>query len=284
MSGLAVGSLYALIALGFNLTFAVNGTVNMGQGHAVMLGGMLMYTFVQILSIPFFLSLMIVGVLVGLYGILVELVAVRRFAQDPNAVGWVLSTLALAIIIQDVALYFWGPAEHLLPSPVGGGRVEILGAGIFWRELILLPIVGLVLVFLLLFYSKSHWGLWLRATADNRLATSMMGINSNFVVATAFMLSGILAGLAGGLLSPINAVFAAMGLPIALTAIAVAIVGGLNSAKGIIIAGLGLGVLQVLIATFVSTALRDIIVYFLVILVLFIKPTGIFGEKAVTKV
>ncbi len=284
MSGLAIGSLYALIALGFNLTFAVNGTVNMGQGHAVMLGGMLMYTFVQILNVPFVLSLMIVGVLVGLYGILVELVAVRRFAQDANAVGWVLSTLALAIIIQDVALYFWGPAEHLLPSPVGGGRVEILGASIFLRELILLPIVGSVLVFLLLFYSKSHWGLWLRATADNRLATSMMGINSNFVVAVAFMLSGILAGLAGGLLSPINAVFAAMGLPIALTAIAVAIVGGLNSAKGIIVSGLGLGVVQVLIATFVSTALRDIIVYLLVILVLFIKPTGIFGEEAVTKV
>lgn len=243
-----------------------------------------MYTFTLVYSIPFFISLIFVGVLTGLYGIFVELVAVRRFAREKNAIAWVLSTLALAIIVEDVALYLWGTEEHLLPSPVGEGRVGILGAGIFWKELMLLPAAGLVLVLLLLFYSKTHWGLWLRATADNRLATNLMGVNSNFIVAIAFMFSGVLAGLAGGLLGPVNAVFPAMGLPIALTAIAVAIVGGLNSAKGIVVTGLGLGVIQVFVATYISTDLRDLIIYLVVILVLIVKPTGLFGEKTTVKV
>lgn len=284
LSGLAVGSLYALIALGFNLTFVVNGTVNMGQGHIVMLGGMLMYTFVQLYSVPFFISLIMVGVLTGLYGIFVNLVAIRRFAREKSAVAWVLSTLALAIIVEDIALKVWGTEEHLLPSPLGEGRIGILGAGVFWKELMLLPAAGLVLVLLLLFYSKTHWGLWLRATADNRLATNLMGVNSNYIVTIAFMFSGILAGLSGGLLSPVNAVFPAMGLSIALTAIAVAIVGGLNSAKGIVVAGLGLGVIQVFVATYISTDLRDLIVYLMVILVLIVKPAGLFGKQTTVKV
>jgi len=140
------------------------------------------------------------------------------------------------------------------------------------------------LLFLIFFYFKSHWGLWLRATADNQIAINLMGVNSNTIVAIAYILSGILAGIGGGMMSTIYAVSVAVGLPLGLKAIAVAMVAGLNSAKGIVISGLGLGIGELLVATYVSPNFREMIIYFLVIVILFVKPTGLFGTKTVVKV
>lgn len=284
LSGLAIGCLYTLIALGFNLTYVVNGTVNMGQGQLVMMGAMLMVTFVSFIGMPFLIALVLVGMILGIFGILLEFVAVRKFAQDSTSVGWVLSTLAIGIILQDLALFIWGPQERRLASPVGEEMFRFMGAGVYWKELMMIPAVGIFLILLLIFYLKSHWGLWLRATADNKLATNLNGVSSNFTVAIAFGLSALLAGIAGGLISPIYAVYAAMGLSLGLKAIAVAILAGLNSAKGIVICGLGLGVAEVLVALYISPDFREMIIYFAVILILFIKPTGIFGVKETIKV
>ncbi|MED4601236.1 branched-chain amino acid ABC transporter permease [Paenibacillus validus] len=284
LSGLAIGSLYALIALGYSLTFVVNGTVNMSQGQLVMLGGMLTYAFVEIMHVPFYLSFLLAGIVVGLLGIIIERFAIRKFAKDTASVNWVLSTLAIGIIIQDVAHFIWGPNEHVVASPVGEDIVRVLGAGVYWKELILIPVVGVFLIFLTFFYLKSHWGLWLRATADNHTAINLMGINSNYIVAIAYILSGILAGLGGGMMSTIYAVSVAVGLPLGLKAIAVAMVSGLNSAKGIVLTGLGLGISELLVATYVSPNFREMIIYLLVILILFVKPTGLFGTRTVVKV
>lgn len=284
LSGLAIGCLYTLIALGYSLTYVVNGTVNMGQGQLVMIGAMLMVTFVSVLKFPFLIALIIVSIILGILGILLEVVAVRKFVHDKTSVNWVLSTLAIGIILQDLALYIWGPQERKLPSPVGDGMFQFLGAGIYLKELIMIPAVCLFLGLLLLFYFKSHWGLWLRATADNKVAININGINSNFTVAIAFGLSALMAGLAGGLISPIYAVYAAMGLSLGLKAIAVAIIAGLNSARGIVICGLGLGVLEVFVSMYISSSFREMIIYIVVIITLFIKPTGIFGTKETIKV
>jgi len=271
LSGLAVGSLYALIALGYSLTFVVNGTVNMSQGQLVMLGGMITFTLVQYVHLPFAVSFLAAGIAVGILGILIEKLAIRKFAKDPTSVNWVLSTLAVGIIIQDVSLTLWGPNENVVASPVGDGIVRILGAGVYWKELILIPVACAFLLFLIFFYFKSHWGLWLRATADNQIAINLMGVNSNTIVAIAYILSGILAGIGGGMMSTIYAV-------------SVAMVAGLNSAKGIVISGLGLGIGELLVATYVSPNFREMIIYFLVIVILFVKPTGLFGTKTVVKV
>ncbi|MDQ0217729.1 branched-chain amino acid ABC transporter permease [Peribacillus cavernae] len=284
LSGLAIGCLYTLIALGYNLTYVVNGTVNMGQGQLVMIGAMLMVTFTTFLDLPFFIALILVGLILGILGILLEVISVRKFVQDKTSVNWVLSTLAVGIILQDLALFIWGPEETRLVSPVGEGMFEFLGAGIYWKELMMIPAVGVFLLLLMLFYLKSHWGLWLRATADNKVATNLNGVNSNYTVAIAFGLSALLAGLAGGLITPIYAVFASMGLSLGLKAIAVAIVAGLNNAKGIVICGLGLGIVEVLVAMYISPGFREMIVYIVVILILFIKPNGLFGTKETIKV
>jgi len=284
LSGIAIGSLFSLVALGFNITYVVNGTLNMGQGHVVMLGAMTMWSFVTLLELPFFVALLLAGAVGALFGVIVDIVAVRRFATSDASISWLLSTVALAIILEDVALKYWGPEEKLLPSPVGEGTVNIFGAVLFYKELLILPASGLILLGLYLFYNKWHWGLWLRAAADNRTAAVLMGISHKKAVAVAFGISGLLAGLAGGLQTPTYAVSPSMGLPMALTAIAVAIVAGLQSPRGIVLIGLVLGVAQTMISTYVSASLRDSVIYIAVIAVLYFRPNGLFGRVRTVKV
>ncbi|ULL18468.1 branched-chain amino acid ABC transporter permease [Paenibacillus sp. H1-7] len=284
LSGVAIGSLYALIALGYSLTYVVNGTLNMSQGQLVMLGGMLMYSFTVKSGIPFIPALLLTGIIVGVLGIVMERLAVRKFATDPSSVGWVLSTIAAGIIIQDVAQFLWGPDERVVPSPAGEEIVRLFGAGVYWKELIFIPVAALFFAGLAYFYKYSHWGLWLRATADNRTAVELVGINSHRVVATAYMLCGILGGLGGAMMATNFAVSASIGLSLGLKAISVAILAGLNSAKGIVISGLALGLAEVAVAQFISSDFREIIIYLFVILVLYVKPTGWFGTKPVVKV
>ncbi|ANE46566.1 hypothetical protein SY83_10080 [Paenibacillus swuensis] len=283
LSGTAIGSLYALIALGYSLTYVVNGTLNMSQGQLVMLGGMLMYSFTSG-GMPFIAALLLAGAIVGVVGIAMERLAIRKFAKDPSSVGWVLSTIAAGIIIQDVAQYFWGPDERVVASPAGENMVRIMGAGVYWKELIFIPLAALFFAGLAYFYKYSHWGLWLRATADNRTAAELMGVGTHRVVAVAYVLSGMLAGWGGAMMSTNYAVSVSIGLALGLKAISVAILAGLNNAKGIVIAGLVLGLAEVAVAQYISTDFREIIIYLVVILVLYLKPTGLFGTRMPVKV
>lgn len=285
ISGLAVGCLYAVIALGYSLTYVVNGTLNMSQGQLVMLGGVLLFGFTQHSGLPFPIAFVAAIALVALLNLVIERLAIRKFDKGANSVEWVLSTIAVGIIIQDVALYFNGPDEGVVPSPAGSGMLRIAEAGIYWKEFIFFPIVGVLLALLILFYQKSHWGLWLRATADNRTAVEMMGINSGRVVAVAYALSGLLAGIGGALMSTNYAVSVDVGLPLGLKAISVAILAGVNNPKGIVGTGLLLGVAEVFIGQYISTAFREMFVYGIVILVLYWKPMGLFNvRKTLVKV
>ncbi|WP_419875769.1 branched-chain amino acid ABC transporter permease [Candidatus Pristimantibacillus sp. PTI5] len=285
ISGLSVGCLYALIALGYSLTFVVNGTLNMSQGQLVMLGGVLMFGFAELGHLPFLVSFALAALIVGLLSLGIERLAIRKFDKGANSIEWVLSTIAVGIIIQDVALYINGPDEGVTPSPVGDGMLRIFGAGIYWKEFIFLPVVGILLVMLILFYKKSHWGLWLRATADNRTAVEIMGVSSNKIVAVAYVLSGLLAGIGGALMSTNYAVSVDIGLPLGLKAISVAILAGVNNPKGIVAAGLILGISEAFIGQYISTAFREMFVYGLVILVLYWKPMGLFNaRKTIVKV
>ncbi|WP_162341655.1 branched-chain amino acid ABC transporter permease [Paenibacillus paridis] len=285
ISGLSVGCLYALIALGYSLTFVVNGTLNMSQGQLVMLGGVLMFGFAELGHLPFFVSFMLAALIVGLLNLGIERLAIRKFDKGVNSIEWVLSTIAVGIIIQDVALYVNGPDEGVTPSPMGDEMLRIAGAGIYWKEFVFLPVVAVLLVLLILFYKKSHWGLWLRATADNRTAVEIMGISSNKIVAVAYVLSGLLAGIGGALMSTNYAVSVDIGLPLGLKAISVAILAGVNNPKGIVAAGLILGISEAFIGQYISTAFREMFVYGLVILVLYWKPMGLFNaRKTIVKV
>jgi branched-chain amino acid transport system permease protein len=283
VSGLALGSMYGLVALGYHITWVTSRTMNFSQGHAVMAGAVVAYAAYVGLGWPLPAALLLMLVALALFGMLVERVAVRPFflAGSP---AWLLSTIALGIIAENVAMLSFGKDARAFPSALTVKPILLGGAGFYPQEL-LIPIVGLALMALVqVLYHRTRWGKQWKAVAWNAEAAGLMGINVPRAVMAAYALSALLAGVAGVLLAPILNVAPTMGTIIGLKAFAVAIIGGLTSAPGIIVAGLGYGLIESFVAGYVSTGAREIVGFALVILVLVMRPGGLGGAPATRRV
>ncbi|MFF7394978.1 branched-chain amino acid ABC transporter permease [Achromobacter sp. NPDC008082] len=285
VSGLGLGSMYGLMALGFYLTYAVSGTVNFAQGSSMMLGAVLTYTFAQTLGWPLAPALLVALALCGVYGLVVERLAVRPFAsRGSNA--WLMSTVALGIVLDNIVMFTFGKEPRSLPSPLAQAPLEIggLGLGIYPLQL-LIPIVGLVLAAALHTLSRrTRWGVALLAVVQNPNAARLMGIPVRHAIMAAFAVSTLFAGVAGALVAPLFNVQADMGTLFGLKAFVVAILGGITSAWGVMIAGLLFGVVEALITVALGSGYTQIISFTLVIVMLAVRPNGLFGRADVRKV
>ncbi len=279
LSGLAVGSLFALIAVGFNLTFAVNRTVNFAHGQWVAVGSLLAFTLLVEWQMPLLVTIIGTGVLLGILGLVLERIGIRPMIGHSLSLGFIMSTLALGIMLESAALYWWGSTALFVPSPVGEERMEIFGAGIYPQEALVPVVTAFMLLGLAIIYRATRLGRALRATAENRDAAQLMGINAKRMVAVAYGLAGLMAGVAGVLVAPLTGALAVAGAGLGLKAFAVAIVGGLDSIIGTLIAGLFLGVAEQYIALYISPGLRDVGVYAIVISMLLIRPFGLLGKS-----
>lgn len=285
VSGLGLGSMYGLMALGFYLTYAVSGTVNFAQGSSMMLGAVLAYTFAQTLGWPLAPALLVALALCGVYGLVVERLAVRPFAsRGSNA--WLMSTVALGIVLDNVVMFTFGKEPRSLPSPLAQAPLEIggLGLGIYPLQL-LIPLVGLALAAALHTLSRrTRWGVALLAVVQNPNAARLMGIPVRHAIMAAFAVSTLFAGVAGALVAPLFNVQADMGTLFGLKAYVVAILGGITSAWGVMIAGLLFGVVEALITVALGSGYTQIISFTLVIVMLAVRPNGLFGRADVRKV
>lgn len=285
VSGLGLGSMYGLMALGFYLTYAVSGTVNFAQGSSMMLGAVLTYTFAQTLGWPLAIALALALALCALYGLVVERLAVRPFAsRGSNA--WLMSTVALGIVLDNVVMFTFGKEPRSLPSPLAQSPLEIggLGLGIYPLQL-LIPVVGLALAAALHTLSRrTRWGVALLAVVQNPNAARLMGIPVRHAIMAAFAVSTLFAGVAGALVAPLFNVQADMGTLFGLKAYVVAILGGITSAWGVMIAGLLFGVVEALITVALGSGYTQIISFTLVIVMLAVLPNGLFGRADVRKV
>jgi branched-chain amino acid transport system permease protein len=285
ISGIGLGSMYGLMALGFYITYAVSATVNFAQGSSMMLGAVLCFTFAQTLGLPMALAIALALLLCALYGLLVELIAVRPFAsRGSNA--WLMSTVALGIVLDNLVLHTFGKEPRSLPSSLAQTPVELggLNLGVYPLQL-LIPVLGLALATLLHTVARhTRWGTAMLAVVQNRSAAQLMGIPIRRVVALAFALSALLAGIAGVLIAPLFNVNADMGTLFGIKAFAVAILGGITSAWGVMLAGLLFGVAEALITTTMGSGYTQIITFALVIAVLALRPNGLFGRAEVRKV
>ena len=285
VSGLGLGSMYGLMALGFYLTYAVSGTVNFAQGSSMMLGAVLTYTFAQTLGWPLAIALVFALALCALYGLVVERLAVRPFAsRGSNA--WLMSTVALGIVLDNVVMFTFGKEPRSLPSPLAQAPLEIggLGLGIYPLQL-LIPVVGLALAAALHTLSRrTRWGVALLAVVQNPNAARLMGIPLRHAIMAAFAVSTLFAGVAGALVAPLFNVTADMGTLFGLKAYVVAILGGITSAWGVMIAGLLFGVVEALITVALGSGYTQIISFTLVIVMLAVLPNGLFGRADVRKV
>lgn len=285
VSGLGLGSMYGLMALGFYLTYAVSGTVNFAQGSSMMLGAVLTYTFAQTLGWPLLAALPLALALCALYGLVVERLAVRPFAsRGSNA--WLMSTVALGIVLDNLVMFTFGKEPRSLPSPLAQAPLEIggLGLGVYPLQL-LIPLVGLALAAALHALSRrTRWGVALLAVVQNPNAARLMGIPVRRAIMAAFAVSTLFAGVAGALVAPLFNVQADMGTLFGLKAFVVAILGGIASAWGVMLAGLLFGVAEGLITVALGSGYTQIISFALVIAILAMRPNGLFGRAAVRKV
>jgi branched-chain amino acid transport system permease protein len=244
VSGLSIGSIYALIAEGYYITFITTGTLNFGQGEFLMVGALFGLTCYITLGLPYAVAVFAVVLLTGAMGVGLERAAIRPVMRHALSLSWVLSTVAISIVLKNAAVQLWGPEQVKFPSPFGETVVQIGSAGIFPQELLII-VAALSTVFAVhLFLRRSLFGKALIAVAFNRNAAAVMGINVRRMVVFAFVLSSALAGLGGILIAPITFAWAYMGTMPGIKAFAAAIFGGLDNPIGILIGGLVIGVLE----------------------------------------
>lgn len=285
VSGLGLGSMYGLMALGFYVTYAVSGTVNFAQGSSMMLGAVLTYTFAQTFGWPGYAAVLLALALCAAYGLVVEALAVRPFANRGSD-AWLMATVALGIVLDNVVMATYGKEPRSLPSPLAQAPLEVggLGLGVYPLQL-LIPVAGLLLAAVLHHVSRrTRWGTAMLAVVQNRAAARLMGIPIRRAVAVAFALSALFAGIAGVLIAPLMNVHSDMGTLFGLKAFAVAILGGITSAWGVMIAGLIYGLVEAGITATLGSGYTQILTFGLVIVALAWRPNGLFGRAEVRKV
>lgn len=283
VSGLGLGAMYGLIALGFYITYAVSSTVNFSQGTSVMLGAVLAFVFSQQLGWGMVPSVVVALAACALWGVLVERLAVRPFVRAGSN-AWLMSTVAVGIVLENVVLFTFGKEPRSFPSPFSGAHLRIGDIDVYPLQLAI-PLVGLAVAFgLALFTRRTRLGQALAAIVQNPAAASLMGINVSVAVTATYAFSTVLAGIAGILIAPLVTVAADLGTLFGIKAFAVAILGGISSARGVVIAGFIFGLTEALVTAFLGSSHTNILTFALVIVALAIRPHGLFGLAAVKKV
>jgi branched-chain amino acid transport system permease protein len=283
ISGIGLGSMYGLIALGFHITYVVSNTVNFAQGSAMMLGAVLGYTFGIKFGWPMPLAVIAALIVCALFGLVVERILVRPFVSRRSD-AWLMATVAAGIVLDNAVMFTFGKEPRGFPSPLATSPVQIFGAGVYPLQLII-PLVGLGAALVLhLVLRNTRRGKALLAVVQNPDAARLMGINVHRTIAISFALSTALAGAAGLLIAPLFSVSSEMGTLFGIKAFAVAILGGMGSAWGVVIAGLAYGLIEALVTSFLGSVYTQIVVFSVVIIALALMPNGLFGRAAINKV
>ncbi|MES2365680.1 MAG: branched-chain amino acid ABC transporter permease [Pseudomonadota bacterium] len=282
VSGISLGMIYAVIAFGYQLTFATSRTLNFGQGEALMLGALVGLTLVGHMN--YWLMIPLVLIFGALQGVVVERVAVRPALKNKSEFGWIMGTIALAIIFKNVAENIWGRDDLKFPSPLPESPLSFHGIHVLPMEIVVvIGALGMMLA-VEIFNRKSIYGKAVVATSNDRDAAGLMGINTRMVITFSYALSSMTAAFAGVLIAPLTLTGATMGVVLGLKAFSVAIIGGLNSGMGVIVGGLLLGIAETTTGFYLSTGYKDVPGLVLLLLVLAIKPAGLFGKTVINKV
>jgi branched-chain amino acid transport system permease protein len=284
ISGIGLGSMYGLLALGFYVTYAVSNTVNFAQGSSMMLGAVLAYTFAVTWHWHPVLAILLALALCAVWGVIVERVAVRPFVRRGSN-AWLMATVALGIILENVTLFLFGKEPRNYPSLLADNPLFEVGGVTVSPLQVIIPAVGLLAAVALHVVARNtRVGKSLLAVAQNPDAARLMGIDVSRAVALAYAISTVFAGIGGILIAPLFNVSSDMGTLFGIKAFAVAIVGGIASASGVVVAGLLYGVVEALVATLLGSTYTQIITFAFVIAALALLPNGLLGQAGVKKV
>lgn len=234
--------------------------------------------------INYWLMIPLVMVFGAFQGAVVEWIGVRPAIKIKSEFGWIMSTIALAIIFKNVAENIWGKDDLKFPSPLSESPIKIFGGNVLPMEIVVVVGALAMMAAVEIFNRKSIYGKAVVATSNDRDAASLMGINTSAVITFSYALSSVTAAVAGVLVAPLTLTGATMGAVLGLKAFSVAIIGGLNSGLGVIVGGLILGIAETTTGFYISTGYKDVPGLVLLLLVLAVKPAGLFGKMAIKKV
>jgi len=281
-SGLTVGAIYALVALGFTLIYKASDIINFAQGEFVMLGGMTT-VFVAHAGVPLPLAALIAIIATTAIGL-----ALHRFAIEPargaTSVALIMITIGASIFLRGTAQIVFDRRFHSLPPLLGADPIQFGGATILPQSLVVLASATVIVVVLWLFIERTILGKAVIATAANRLAARLIGVDTRRIVAFSFGMSAAIGAIAGVLITPIALTSYDAGTLLALKGFAAAMLGGIGSALGAVVGGILIGMSEALAAGYLSSNYKDAVAFLIILIVLVAIPQGLFGRAKIERV
>lgn len=281
-AGIAIGSVYGLVGIGYTVVFNATSIFNLAQGDLVMVGVMSSYFGLDVLKLPQVVVALGVILWVGLLAVLEERLVVRRFlVRGSNSFGWFIATLGLSAVIEAVVVILFGNHPIVaIPSPLPNKGVSLGKIVISYTDIFVFVIFLAVILFLEVFYKRSWMGQAMRATAQDRDGARLLGINPATMSRTAFLLAGMIAGIAGYAIAPLTFSDPTIGLTYTLKGFLALAIGGFGSIRGAVVGGIMLGVGEQLFDLYVNSNYEILTGLILVLVVLTIRPEGLFRSTA----
>ncbi|NLW04883.1 MAG: branched-chain amino acid ABC transporter permease [Pseudomonadaceae bacterium] len=281
-TGITIGATYALVALGFTLIYNSSHVINFAQGEFLMIGGMATVSFVG-MGLPMPIAIILAILLAGVIG-----VGLQRFAIAPakkaDVVTLIIITIGASIFIRGVAQLVWGKQYHVMQNFSTDEPILALGAVLNSQSFWVVGVGAVLVVALVLFFSRTMTGKAILATSMNKDAARLVGIRTQMVLMLAFMLSALLGSVAGIIVAPITFTSYDIGIMLGLKGFVAAALGGLGSGVGAIVGGLLLGIVEAMTAGYISSDYKDAVAFSMILIVLFFMPRGLFGSRVVERV
>jgi branched-chain amino acid transport system permease protein len=280
LNGLALGGVYALITMGYSMVYSILRLMNFAHGDVYMLGSMLVGVLLVDVGMPV-LPAVLLGVATGaITAVIVERVAYRPLRFEDRSIS-MITAVGASLILRNVAEYLWEPRTHPFPSLLGTGAIDVAGLRITTGHIGVLAVTFLVIGALNLFLRYTKTGKAILFVAQDVSTSALMGIRVDRTIRLVYAIGGAL-GVVGGVLfgSIYNSVYPWMGFTGTMKAFTAAVIGGIGNLTGAMVGGFALGVIEALASGYISSAYRDAISFFLLILMLLVRPSGLFGSRA----
>jgi branched-chain amino acid transport system permease protein len=280
VGGLSFGAVYALVAMGFSIVYRTMGLVNFAHGQVVMVGAYAASTFYMSSRLPFILAIIVAMLVTGAIALVME--RVLRPLENKDFDLMLIGTIGFGVVLESLATIIWGATGHAVPTPVAAEPLDVFGVRIRTYSLVVLGIAAVATVLLLLFLQRTKRGAAMQAVAMDHEAATAVGIHVGRSNAIAFAVGAGLAALAGGLVGPLLYVSPTLGGTLGIKGFAAAILGGFGNITGAIVGGLAIGVLDSY-ASGHFQGYSDLVVFLVFTVIVMVKPTGLFGERTVSR-
>jgi branched-chain amino acid transport system permease protein len=277
-SGLTVGAVYALVGIGFNITYNATSIINLAQGEFVVIGGLLMWFFSESLHLPFLVSAVCTLFSAGFVGLLMERLTIKPL-KNPDLLLMIMITIAVSIVLRGILMFTFGKEPYVYPSFTEGEPISIHGAVIQQQTLWVIGITGICIIGLFFFFKRTIVGKAMLACAVNPTAAQLVGINVSKMVMFSFVLSAMVGAIGGMAITPISLMEYDKGPMLAVKGFCAAIMGGLGSNRGAVLGGFIIGVLESMTAGYLHSGLKDAVALVILLMLLFLRPAGLFVSK-----